>query len=194
MNFEPLESIDVRFSTYPESVSVVSQLNRLWDPDNTGTTAPDTLPQNTVIIDAQRQSQLASSETDSCINPSSELHVLYHIDSERDKQMNAFSHTDGVVRHNGDPLARSSPEEVNDQLGSKLDVRLEEALPTGDMYASTMFTSRFFAPHQTAVHKYHKSSASVESDQAYSLDVTSGGVTDSSGYIVCSAQAEKDQT
>lgn len=193
MNYEPLESIDVQFSTYPESVSVVSQLNRLWDPDDTDTAVPTTLPQNTVI-DTQRQSRSTSSETESCINPSSEL--PYHIDGERDKLKNAFTRTDGDVCHDRDPSSLSSLEEVNDQLDSKLDVNfgLEGTLSTGDMHPSATYTQRFFAPHQTAEHIFRQSSASVlESDQTYSLDVTGGGVTDS-GYIVCSAQTEKDQT
>ena len=190
MNFEPLESIDVKFSTYPESVSVVSQLNRLWD--NTDTTTHATLLQNTVIVDTQRQSRSASSETDSCINLSSKLHFL--IDSERDKPMNVFTRTDRVVHQNGDPLSHSSAEEVNDQLDSKLNVNfaLKGALSTGETHISA--AQRFFAPHQTAVHSFHQSSTSIlESDQTYTLDVTGGEVTDS-GYIVCSAQAEKDQT
>lgn len=194
MNFEPLESIDVTFSTHSESVSVVSQLNRLWDLDDAGTTAPTTLPPNTIIIDTLHHSQLASSETNSCLNPSSELH--YHVDSERDngdKQTNAFTRTDGVLRQNGAPSSRLSAEEV---LGSKLDVnfRLDGPLPTGDAHTSAAYPQRSFAPHQTAVHKFRQSSTStLESDQAYNMVITGSGVTDS-GYIMCGAPAEKEQT
>lgn len=184
IKFEPLDSIHPKISTSSnfQSLSVVSQLNRLGDFDGIAS-----------IIQLKEMSH--HYPPGSC-DVDSHTKLDHHSDSGS-KQMNSFT-DEGIDEDAGGGLqhatADSSSHEMSNRphvIGSDSDgsFRVQQDLSTIERHRSKMPTQKSCDLHQTSSCHFCESSVS----ELHNVYITGSGFTDTAGYIVCAVQSEQDQ-